>query len=146
MHSSASKPTASAGDWGLLALRVFAGLALALAHGIGKVPPSEGFVQGVTGMGFPVPVVFAWAGALAESLGGLLLALGLFTRPAAFFILINMLVASFVMQAGDSFLERELALLYAFVAFSYMLSGPGRLSLDWLRGKRAETRSRVSGS
>jgi putative oxidoreductase len=31
-------------DAGLLILRVFSGLALALAHGWGKVPPSPGFV------------------------------------------------------------------------------------------------------
>lgn len=130
----------SPGDWGLLSLRVFAGLALALAHGTGKIPPSAGFVEGVAGMGFPAPLVFAWAAGLAESAGGLLLALGFFTRPAAFFVLVNMLVASFLMQAGDPFLERELALLYSFVAFFYLLAGPGRLSLDRLRATRSSDR------
>jgi putative oxidoreductase len=36
--SSSAGPTA---DFGLLLLRVFAGLALAFAHGLGKLPPSE---------------------------------------------------------------------------------------------------------
>lgn len=128
--------SASPTDWGLLVLRVFAGLALALAHGIGKIPPSAGFVDGVAGMGFPVPLLFAWAAGLAESVGGVLLAVGLFTRPAAFFVLVNMLVASFMMQAGDSFLERELALLYSCVAVLYILAGPGRVSIDGLQRER----------
>lgn len=140
----AARARASRRDWGLLSLRVFAGLALALAHGVGKVPPSAGFMEGVARMGFPAPALFAWAAAITESVGGLLLAVGLLTRPAAIFILINMLVASFLVQAGDPFLERELALLYAGVAVLYALSGPGRLSVDaWLaRPVQAESAER----
>ena len=48
-------------DIGALLLRAFAGLALAFAHGIGKMPPSEGFVGVVAGLGFPAPGAFAWA-------------------------------------------------------------------------------------
>lgn len=127
-------------DVGLLFLRVFAGLSLALAHGVGKFPPSERFIGGAAEMGFPLPVLFAWAAALSESVGGLLLAVGLITRPAAFFILVTMLVAAFVRQAGDPFLERELALLYGAVALQFLLTGPGRLAVDalvparWLPG------------
>lgn len=117
-------------DAGLLALRVLAGVALALAHGIGKLPPSARFVGGVAEMGFPVPGLFAWAAGLSEFAGGLLLALGLLTRPAAFVILVTMAVAAFIRQAGDPFGDRELALLYGSVALLYLLAGPGRLSLD----------------
>lgn len=126
-------------DVGLLLLRVFAGLALALAHGWGKLPPSERFMAGVAEMGFPFAPVFAWAAGLSETVGGLLIALGLLTRPAAALVLVTMVVAAFVRQAGDPFLERELALLYGFVAMQFLLSGPGRLSLDALvRRRRAE--------
>lgn len=129
---AADRPTSA--DAGLLCLRVFAGLSLALAHGLGKLPPSERFLAGVVEMGFPLPWLFAWAAGLSESLGGLLLALGLLTRPSAFFILATMSVAAFVRQAGDPFLERELAFLYAVVAIHFLLTGPGRLSLDhWIR-------------
>lgn len=127
----------SPADAGLLLLRLFAGLSLAAAHGIGKIPPSEGFVAGVGEMGFPLPGLFAWASGLAETLGGLLLAVGLFARPAALFVLINMLVASFIRQVGDPFLERELSLLYCAVAACLLLSGAGRLSLDALLRRRS---------
>lgn len=117
-------------DVGSLMLRLFAGLALALAHGIGKLPPTERFIDLVAAMGFPLSTFFAWAAGFAEFGGGLLLAIGLLTRPAAFFILVAMLVASFVQQAGDPFLERELSLLYCAVAAHFLVAGAGRLSLD----------------
>lgn len=123
-------------DLGLLLLRLVAGPALAFAHGINKLPPTEGFVAGVAEMGFPAPVLFAWAAGIAEFAGGLLLAVGLFTRPAAFLILFTMAVATFVRQAGDPFTEREAAVLHGTIAFFFLIVGPGRLSLDAIFGPR----------
>jgi putative oxidoreductase len=94
-------------------------------------------------MGFPLPALFAWAAALSESLGGLLLAVGLLTRPAAFFILVTMFVAAFIRQAGDPFLERELALLYGAVAIQFLLVGSGRFGLDAFFRSRALPLSRT---
>lgn len=124
-------------DAALLFLRVFFGLSLALAHGLAKLPPSERFLNGVVEMGFPIPVVFAWAAGLSEFGGGILIALGLLTRPAAFFILCTMFTAVFIRQAGDPFGERELALLYGAWAVFMLLAGAGRYSVDArLRGRR----------
>src|SRR3989338_2225058 len=98
-------------DAGLLWLRVLRGAAM-VYHGYGKVfgGHMEGMIQGVAGMGFHAPVFFAWAAALSEFAGGILLVLGLFTRPAALFILITMGVAAFVAHANDPFTPKELAL------------------------------------
>jgi putative oxidoreductase len=127
----------AAGDAGLLILRLFAGLALALAHGWGKIPPSEQFVGWIGGMGFPAPAAFAWMAALAEFVGGLLLAAGLLTRPAAFVVTVHFLVVAFVAHAGDTFRERELALMFGVVALTLLLTGPGRYSADAaLEGRR----------
>src|SRR5690625_3369809 len=73
-------------DAGLLILRVGLGLTLAFAHGWGKIPPADGFVGMVGGLGFPAPTLFAWLAGLAEFAGGLLLAIGLLTRSAAIFV------------------------------------------------------------
>jgi putative oxidoreductase len=133
-------------DLGLACLRIFAGLSLALAHGFGKLPPSERFVAGVAEMGFPAPILFAWAAGFAESLGGLLLVVGLFTRPAAFFIITTMFVATFIKQAGDPYLERELSLLFGAVAVCFLIGGSGRIGLDgFLAARRAARRDGMSG-
>jgi putative oxidoreductase len=115
---------------GLLILRVVAGLSLSLAHGMGKLPVSDTFIEGVGSMGFPVPVVFAWAAALAESVGGLLLALGWFTRPAAAMIVATMTTAVVLRHAGDPFGNRELPLLFGTIALMFLLVGAGRYSID----------------
>jgi putative oxidoreductase len=122
----------AAADAGLLALRVFVGLALAFAHGINKIPPAERFVSGVADLGFPAPFAFAWAASLSEFLGGILLALGLLTRPASFFLLATMLVAGFMRHAADPFRDKELAFTFAAVALLFLLAGAGRYSLDHL--------------
>jgi putative oxidoreductase len=122
--------TGPVGDVGLLLLRLFAGLALAFAHGINKLPPTEGFVGAIRGFGFPAPELFGWLSGLAEFGGGILLAAGLFTRPVATFVVINMAVAVVFGHAGDPFARRELALLFGFVALLYAFVGAGRYSID----------------
>jgi putative oxidoreductase len=117
-------------DLGLMALRVFTGLAMAFGHGIKKLPPPEGFVKGVVGMG--MPAFLAWGATFAELGGGILLALGLFTRPAATLILITMGVAFFGVHLKDPFGRQELALLYGFLALFFALAGSGRFGVDRL--------------
>lgn len=123
-------------DAGLLVVRVLAGLGLALGHGIGKVPPRSGFFEMVEGLG--LPPFLAWASAVAEFAGGLLLAIGLFTRPAALLIVLNHTVAVLLAHAGDPFGVRELAMFYLAIAILFLLIGSGRYSLDSLiRGRGA---------
>jgi putative oxidoreductase len=124
--------TGPLGDVGLLLLRLFAGLALAFAHGINKLPPAEGFVNRIGGFGFPAPELFAWMAGLAEFGGGILLAAGLLTRPVAAVIVINMIVAVVFGHAGDPFGRRELALMFLFVALLYLFVGAGRYAVDTL--------------
>ena len=119
-------------DLGPAALRIFTGLSMALAHGIHKMPPSQQFIDGVGEMGLPFPIVMAWAAALSEFLGGLMLAAGLLTRPAALAIIGTMGVAAFVAHAGDPFGKREMALLYGIVAVAFAFKGAGRYSIDRL--------------
>jgi putative oxidoreductase len=128
---------------GLLAIRAGFGLLLALNHGWSKVVGAYGlvflgqewpFVQGVGEMGFPLPVFFAICAALAEFLGGLLLALGLFTRYAAIFVTINMSVA--VIRHLLTNMRFELAALYLIAAVYLLIRGAGRLSLDSIMGNR----------
>lgn len=136
-----SGDTHSPTDVGLLVLRVGAGLMMALAHGLGKIPPSLGFVDSTAGMGFPLPGLFAWAAALSEFAGGLLLAIGLLTRPAAFFVGITMAVAFLFAHGGALTGEGngELAFVYLIVAITLMITGAGRYSLDQVIWRRTAT-------
>jgi putative oxidoreductase len=122
---------------GEAALRIFAGLAMAFGHGINKIPPSEGFIGAVTGLGLPQPQLFAWVAGLSEFAGGILLAIGLATRFSALMILGTMAVAAFMVHASDPFGDKEMALLYLAISFFFLLRGSGDLSVDALvRGKK----------
>lgn len=122
-------------------LRVFPALAMALSHGLRKLPPSERFVANIDGWGFPAPELFAWAAALAEVVGGILLAAGLFTRLWALLIAITMIVAAFVAHGPDPFSDKESALLYLVVMLFFVARGGGRWSLDrWLSRSRSRSR------
>ena len=118
------------GDLGLLVLRVFAGVSLALAHGWGKVPPTEGFMKGVQSLGFPAEA--AYLTMVTEFFGGLLLAAGLLTRPVALAMMINFSVAGFLSHADDPYLRKELPFLFLAVATMFVCVGAGRFSLDRL--------------
>ena len=81
-------------------------------------------------MGFPMPVLFAWAAGLSEFLGGILLALGFLTRISSFFIAVTMLVALIGVHSADPFNRQELAFMYLFVAIAFLLKGSGDWSVD----------------
>ncbi|MBX2942468.1 MAG: DoxX family protein [Cyclobacteriaceae bacterium] len=126
-------------DLGLLILRIGTGLFIAFGHGLGKMPPSEGFISGVEKLGFPMPSFFGWMAGLSEFLGGLLIALGLFTRPAAFFIVCTMATAAFIRHAEDPFGTKEKALLYLTVGLCLMLTGGGKYSVSKVLFKSGNT-------
>lgn len=117
-------------DLGLLIFRLFVGLSMAFAHGLGKIPPSDKFLSGVEALGFPLPIVFAWAAGLSEFIGGLLIALGLWTRPASLFLGFTMLVAAFGRHGADPFGVKELSLFYFFACVLLIFAGAGKFSLD----------------
>lgn len=119
-----------AADGGVLMLRVGLGLAMAFAHGLGKLPPSAGFVENTADLGFPAPTLFAWLAALSEFAGGILVAVGLLTRPAALSLVATMAVAFFLQHGGDAFADKELAFVYGVAFLGIALVGPGRYSVD----------------
>ncbi len=84
------------------------------------------------------PALPAFAGAI-EALGGLLLLLGLFTRPVAFVLSGEMAVAYFIAHAPKGFWpvlnQGHPAVIYCFLFLYLSAAGPGPWSLDALRGR-----------
>lgn len=123
-------------NFGWLVLRLFSGLAMSLAHGLGKFPPSERFIGVVENLGFPAPALFAWLAGFSEAVGGVFIALGLFTRPMALMLAITMGVAAFLQHGADPFRDKELALLYLAVFIAQFFVGGGRWSVDAFLSRR----------
>lgn len=117
-------------DLALLVLRLGFGLGM-IYHGYGKVAAgADGTIAFATAAGFPLPVLFGWAAALSEFLGGLGLLLGLLTRPSAFFIACTMTAAVLIRHAEDPFGQKEKALAYLVAALALLIAGAGQYSLD----------------
>ena len=93
----------------------------------------------------PLPGIIVAAG-LIEAVTGTLILLGLFTRPAAFLASGTMAAAYFMGHATQGFWpvlnQGEAAIMFCFIFFYLIFSGPGSFSLDALlwRGRRDESR------
>jgi len=109
-------------------VRIVIGL-LFLEHGSAKL------------LGFPTPPTAApatmsllWTQGIFELVGGLLLAVGLFTRPVAFILAGDMAVAYFMAHAPKNFFPLlnggDAAILYCFIFLLFFFAGPGRWSVD----------------
>ena len=119
----------------LSVLRIVAAF-LFIAHGAQKL---FGFLAPPGAPSPPLLSVMGIGGVL-EFLGGLLLLVGLFTRPVAFILSGMMAVAYFMAHAPGGFWplqnKGELAVLYCFVFLFLSVAGGGEWSLDRLLRRR----------
>jgi putative oxidoreductase len=122
----------------LLLLRVMAGL-MFMQHGAQKLFGQLGGWRGEPGNTAPLMSQAGLAGVL-EVFGGLLIVLGLFTRPVAFLLSGMMAVAYFQAHAPESFWPilngGELAALYCFIFLFFSARGAGPYSIDARLEKR----------
>lgn len=116
----------------LSVLRIVAGL-LFLQHGMAKYlkfPP-------VPALAKVDPMSLPGIGGMFELVGGILLILGLFTRPVALLLSGEMAVAYFLAHAPRGFYPilnaGELAVFYCFVFLYIAAAGPGPWSIDAAR-------------
>jgi putative oxidoreductase len=115
-------------------LRIVAGL-MFLQHGLVKL---FGFPAGAEPGQQPLMGMMGAAGVI-ETATGLLIALGLFTRPAAFIAAGFCAAAYWMVHGMQSFFpilnQGELAALYCFVFLYLFAAGPGAFSIDGARGR-----------
>jgi putative oxidoreductase len=124
---------------GLLVLRVVLGIIM-VVHGWQKLHagPSH-FAETVHGLG--LPGWLAYISLTAECVGGLLIIAGFATRIAAFFILVDMLVALTKVHLHNGLTGQggyQFVLTLAAVSFALILFGGGAISVDWLVGSKTK--------
>lgn len=139
-----ASPTTRQTDVGLALLRTVAGIIFA-AHGAQKV-----FIYGVAGvsgafagMGIPMPDIVGPAVGVLELAGGIALVLGLFTRPIALLLAVEMLGAIFMVHLAGGFFAPngyEFALALAAMSATLAITGAGALSIDARLASRTTAR------
>jgi putative oxidoreductase len=121
----------------LSVLRIVAAF-LFIQFGTGKILAMPGPL--LPGGGTAPLTSLAGVAGLIESLGGLLLLLGLFTRPVAFIVSGEMAVAYFKGHASGGFWPvlngGHPAVLFCFVWLYFSAAGPGPWSIDALLRRR----------
>lgn len=134
--------------WGLLAVRLVFGGALAL-HGLQKLSNPFGWM----GPDAPVPGFLQFLAFLSEFGGGLALMVGLLTPLAALGVIATMAVATLVAHGSHPWVaapgqpSKESALGYLAFGALMLLTGPGTLSIDaLLLGKRSESQKATAQS
>ncbi|NEJ25479.1 DoxX family membrane protein [Rhizobium leguminosarum] len=113
--------------YGLAALRIITAL-LFIEHGTMKL-----FAFPAAQMAGSLPPLMLFA-ALLELIGGILILVGLLTRPVAFLLAGEMAVAYFMAHAPNSFFpavnQGDAAILFCFVFLYLFFSGPGAFAVD----------------
>ncbi len=114
----------------LLLLRSMFAILMVANHGFPKLQKilngNFAFADPI-GIGEPASLILA---ASAETLASIFLLLGLFTRLALIPLIVTMIVATFVQNAGEGLGEIELGLLYLTGFIALILTGPGNYSVD----------------
>lgn len=121
---------------GLLILRIGIGVQMIL-HGWPKMSGGPGKWSALgenmalIGIDF-APTFWGFMAAFAEFGGGILITLGLFTRPASFLLAFTMLVAAFRhwSEEGAGFMDASHALELMMVFIALYITGAGMYSLD----------------
>lgn len=118
------------------ALRVVAGVALVI-HGAGKIGSPLANIEMVEGLGF-YPGIF-WSPLLAftEFFGGMLIAIGLLTRPAAFAGMFVLLVTVWFhwITLGQGYMGSEKSILWSAIFLFFAVRGGNRHSVDARLGR-----------
>ena len=117
-------------DGAMLGFRVAIGAAMIFIHGWKKVSDFAATAANIPdpfGLGGDISAVIA---ILANVVFAVLVVVGLFTRPAAAFILGVTVVGLLLVHAPDPWVVKDMPLMYSLAFGLVLILGPGRYSLD----------------
>lgn len=130
---------ASTDDTGKLVLRAALSILL-LFHGISKLIGGVGFIAGILAKA-GLPPAIGYLVYIGEVVAPLLMLFGLYTRPAALIVIINMIVAVLLVHTGQFFTMSEtggwaleLQAFYFSSAIAVALLGAGRYRVGGISG------------
>lgn len=131
---------ANTDDTGKLVLRAALAIML-LFHGYAKVTGGIGFIAGMLAKA-GAPAALGYLVYVGEVIAPLMILVGIFTRPAALVVVINMIVAVLLVHTSEFFTigktggwALELQGLFFFAALAVALLGAGRYSLGGATGR-----------
>jgi len=121
----------------LLLLRISIA-ALMLTHGIPKLDTllEGGLIKFADPIGIGAPASLALA-VFAEVICSIFLILGLGTRLAVIPLIVNMLVAVFIVHGNDPLEVKEMAIHFLLVFIFILVAGAGSLSIDKLISRKS---------
>lgn len=110
-------------------IRILVGVAF-MAHGYPKLIDVAGTQGFFSKIGLPTELAFPIG--LLEFIGGLVLILGILTRISSILLIGDMIGATLLVKLPKGFVGGyELDLLLLAGAASLLISGPGRISIEW---------------
>jgi putative oxidoreductase len=117
-------------SFGPLPIRILAGIAF-VVHGIPKLSNltgTEHFFANMVGLHSQMALPIG----LLEVVGGIALLVGVLTRVASILFILEMIGSTIIAKLSKGFVGGyELDLLLLAVSVSILLTGPGRISIEW---------------
>lgn len=133
---------------GLFLIRLGIGI-IFVNHGVMKLTnmgATIGFFNTVIPGPSAVVTVLAWVVALVETLGGIAMILGIYTRIAGWLLAAVMLFAVIFVKSKMPFVAGEIDLMLLVASLGIAVGGPGKLALCAGCGKMAGKCSCVAGA
>lgn len=120
----------------ILVIRLFVGISM-LTHGLPKLEMLTANdkieFMNFLGLGSVISLVLV---VFAEVLCSVFIIVGFLTRFSTVPLMMTMLIAFFVRHGSDSYVVKELSLVYFFFYLTVFVLGSGKFSLDWLFSKK----------
>lgn len=110
--------------------------ALMMTHGYPKLMK---ILEGNTKFADPIGLgseISLYLAVFAEFFAPFLVIIGYKTRFFSFFPAFTMIIAAFVIHGDDPLKKMEMALLFLIAYLVIMISGPGKISLDYFKSRK----------